>query len=51
MHIVDCRKPGSEANRFWAGSTMWHVMDPALEGLTAKVPLTGEVTRDGLAES
>ncbi len=44
-------KPGTETNRFWAGSTMWHVMDPALEGLTAQDPHTGEVTGDGLAVS
>ncbi len=44
-------KPGTETNRFWAGATMWHVMDPALEGLIAHDAVTGEATGDGLASS
>ncbi len=48
---VAVSKPGTETNRFWAGSTMWHVMDPALEGLVHHDVETGEVTGDGLATS
>lgn len=44
-------KPGTETNRFWSGSTMWHVMDPALEGLIEHDPVTGDITGDGLAVS
>ena len=49
--VAAVSKPGTETNRFWAGSTMWHVMDPALEGLIAQDPVTGEDTGDGLATS
>lgn len=44
-------KPGTETNRFWSGATMWHVMDPALEGLIEHDPVSGEVNGEGLAVS
>ncbi len=43
--------PGSESNRFWASSLSWHSLDPALEGLVAQDPVTGEYTSGGLAVS
>ncbi len=43
--------PAAETNRFWAASNAWLAMDPALEGLVAHDPVTGEITGDGLAES
>ncbi len=49
--VAAVSKPGTETNRFWSGSTMWHVMDPALEGLLDQDPVTGENTDKGLAVS
>ena len=49
--VVAVSKPGTETNRFWSGSTMWHVMDPALEGLIEPDAVTGENTGNGLAVS
>ena len=43
--------PGAESNRFWASSLSWHMLDPALEGLVAQDPVTGDYTGDGLAVS
>ena len=49
--VAAVSKPGTETNRFWSGATMWHVMDPALEGLIEHDPVSGEVTDKGLAVS
>ena len=37
--------PPVDTNRFWAGGSQWHVMDPILESLVEHDPLTGETDR------
>ena len=49
--VVALIPPGSETNRFWAGSLNWHALDPSLESLVAQDPKSGDYSGDGLALS